>query len=209
MAYDIAGDTYFVGGWNDGVISHIDPDGNVIDSAFVGLSISGLAYNPDNGHLLVMQNFPGGDDITVLDAFNNYAVLGAFPILDGGSPAITAFGGAGAEFDCLGNLWVIDQNTQIMYKIESGEAYGCSVDIPWLSEDPTSGTVSSGGAFPVTVTFDATGLLPGLRQAQLIVSTNTPHNVPRSRSTSRFGSSTCRKTTSSRPSSTVRQEPAS
>ena len=102
VAYDVAGDTYFVGGWNEGVIYHIDPDGDVIDSAFVGLSISGLAYNPDNGHLLVMQNFPGGDDITVLDAFNNYAVLGAFPILDGGSPAITAFGGAGAEFDCLG-----------------------------------------------------------------------------------------------------------
>ena len=178
VAYDVAGDTYFVGGWNEGVIYHIDSDGEVIDSSFVGLSISGLAYNPDNGHLLVMQNFPGGDDITVLDAFNNYAVLGAFPILDGGSPAITAFGGAGAEFDCLGNLWVIDQNTQTMYKVESGEAFGCSVDIPWLSVNPTSGTVASGATFPVTVTFDATGLLPGLRQAQLIVSTDTPHSVP-------------------------------
>ncbi len=179
VAYDRAGDTYFVGGWNEGVIYHIDPDGNVIDSKFVGLSISGLAYNEGNGHLLVMQNFPGGDDITVLDANNDYAVLGAFPIMDNGSPAFTPFGGAGAEFDCLGNLWVVDQNTQTLYKAESGESYSCQVDIPWLTVNPTTGTVSAnGGTFPVTVTFDATGLLPGLRQAQLIVKSDTPATVP-------------------------------
>ena len=52
------------------------------------------------------------------------------------------------------------------------------MDIPWLSENPTSGTVPAGGSFPVVVTFDATGLLPGLRQAQLIVQTDTPSAVP-------------------------------
>jgi Carboxypeptidase regulatory-like domain/S-layer homology domain len=179
VAYDSAGDTFFVGGWNEGVIYHVATDGSTIDSAFVGLSISGLAYNASNGHLLVMQNFPGGDDITVLDALNNYAVLGSYPILDNGAPAITAFGGAGAEFDCLGNLWVIDQNTQKVYQVESGEAAGCAVDIPWLTVDPTEGTVApSGGTADATVAWDALNYLPGLKLAQLQFKTDTPYAVP-------------------------------
>jgi hypothetical protein len=139
LAYDQATDTFYIGSWNDGAVKHFDLDGNILDSSFVALSISGLAYDSSNGHLLVMQNFPGGNDITVLDALNNYAVLGSYPILDNGAPAITPFGGAGAEFDCLGNLWVIDQNTQTVYQVESGEAAGCAVDIPWLTVDPTEG----------------------------------------------------------------------
>ncbi|MFY9549541.1 MAG: carboxypeptidase regulatory-like domain-containing protein [Thermoanaerobaculia bacterium] len=179
VAYDSAGDTFFVGGWNEGIIYHIGLDGSVIDSKFVGLQISGLAYNASNGHLLVMQNFPGGNDITVLDAFNNYAVLGAYPILDNGSPAFTPFGGAGAEFDCLGNLWVIDQNTQTVYKVESGESAGCQVDIPWLTEDPTSTAVAAnGGTSNVNVKWDSLNYLPGLRLAQLQFNTDTPFTVP-------------------------------
>src|SRR5262249_36182123 len=100
---------------------------------------------------------------------------------------ITPFGGAGLEFDCAGNLWAIDQNTQTIYNVESDEGFACSLDIPWLSENPTTGTVPAattpgggGGTnpFPVAVTFDGTSLLPGLRQAQLQVQTDTPYAVP-------------------------------
>jgi hypothetical protein len=145
----------------------------------VNIPISGLAYNANNGHLLVMQNAQGGDDITVLDALNNYAVLGSYPILDGGNPAITAFGGAGLEFDCLGNLWAIDQNTQTLYKVDSGETAGCAVDIPWFTPDPTEGTVTSnGGTADINGHFDGTGLLPGLRQAQVQIKSDTPAGTP-------------------------------
>jgi Carboxypeptidase regulatory-like domain len=185
LAYDQATDTFYMGSWNDGVIFHFDTDGNIIDSAFVGLSISGLAYNSSNGHLLVMENIPGGNDITVLDALDNYDVLGSFQILDNGSPAITAFGGAGAEFDCLGNLWVIDQNTQTVYQVESGETAGCEVDIPWFAVDPETGTVPAaalggGGTnpFPVQAQWNAGSLLPGLQQAQIAIKTDTPYQVP-------------------------------
>jgi hypothetical protein len=190
LAYDSATDTYWVGSWNDGTIFHFDASGSVLDSAFVSLAVSGLAYNKNNGHLLAMQNIDNatGDDITVLDANNNYAVLGSYNVMDNGSKAMTAFGQAGMEFDCLGNLWVIDQNTQTIYNVISDEAVLCSVDIPWLSEDPTTGTVPgvsgahapAGGSnvFPVTITYDATGLFPGLRQAQLLIKTDTPIAVP-------------------------------
>jgi hypothetical protein len=180
LAYDAAGDTFFMGSWNDLTIWHFDTAGNILDSAVVNLPISGLAYNPANGHLLVMSNSGGNiPDITVLDAHNNYAVIGSYAITNNGTEAFTPFGGAGLEFDCQGNLWAIDQNTQTIYNVESDEGYFCALDIPWLSENPTSGTVSGGGGtFPVTVTFDSTGLLPGLRQAQLQFQTDTPYAVP-------------------------------
>jgi hypothetical protein len=184
LAYDIVNNAFFVGGWNEGIVYHIDSSGNVIDSASVGLPISGLAYSAQNGHLLVMSNQAGAPDVTVLDALNNYAVLGTF-FIGGSSPVMTAYGQAGMEFDCAGNLWVIDQNTQTVYQVDSGENVACAVDIPWLSENPTEGTLGAGAGHngasssqPVALDFEAGTLLPGLRQAQLQVKTDTPVAVP-------------------------------
>jgi PKD repeat protein/subtilisin-like proprotein convertase family protein len=47
-------------------------------------------------------------------------------------------------------------------------------DIPWLSEDPISGTVDAGMCQVVDVTFDATGLTPGDYSASLIIESNDP-----------------------------------
>ena len=180
LAYDVVNDAFFIGGWNEGIVYHIDHSGNVMDSANVGLPISGLAYAPSSGHLLVMSN-TDSTDITVLDALNNYAVIGSYSVNNGGSPAFGAFEQAGLEFDCLGNLWAVNQISQIVYNVDSGETVGCSVDIPWLTENPTSGTLSpaaltrgASSSLPVTLTFDAGTLMPGLRQAQLQVKTDTP-----------------------------------
>jgi len=178
MAYDAVNNAYFVGGWNEGIVYHIDSDGVVIDSANVGLSISGMAYDSSNGHLLVMSN-TDGTDITVLDALNNYATVGSYNVMDGASRAFGPFEQAGIEFDCIGNLWAVNQITQVVYNVSTGENAGCAVDIPWLSLDPTEGTVSSGGGTAtVGVTFSALQYLPGLKQAQLQVKTDTPAQVP-------------------------------
>ena len=53
----------------------------------------------------------------------------------------------------------------------------------WLTEDPTEGTVpgTASGAtnpFPIDITFDAGNLLPGLRQGQLAIKTDTPYQLP-------------------------------
>jgi subtilisin family serine protease len=53
---------------------------------------------------------------------------------------------------------------------------GPAVDIPWLAEDPTAGTVAPGEALPIAVTFDAAGLAPGVYQAALNVESNDPLN---------------------------------
>ena len=51
VAYDYATDTYYVGGTNEATVYHLDASGNLIDSAYVGLGIAGLAYNPTTRHL--------------------------------------------------------------------------------------------------------------------------------------------------------------
>ena len=178
LAYDFAGDTFYSGSWEDGVINHFDLDGTIIDSKFVALNIAGLAFFPASGHLFVQVN-DADEPITVLDAYNNYEVINSFPVDGFGS-----FAGAGLEADCVGNLWAVNQNDGKIYKVSSGEAGtpgGCSIDIPWLTADPTSGTVPPSAAngatnpFPITLTFDAGSMLPGLQQAQLAFSTQIPH----------------------------------
>jgi uncharacterized membrane protein len=48
------------------------------------------------------------------------------------------------------------------------------VDIPWLSEEPISGTLAADEFQTVTVTFDSTGLEPGDYHARLLVASNDP-----------------------------------
>jgi hypothetical protein len=46
--------------------------------------------------------------------------------------------------------------------------------VPWLDEDPKSGTVAAGATLPVDVIFDAGDLEPGDYYAHLIISSNDP-----------------------------------
>ena len=181
LAYDYATDTYYAGNELGG-ITHIDNAGNVLDSGYVpGVQIRGLAYNPTTRHLY-LDSFSSPFSVYVVDPGSNYSVLSGFPVTSGGVPVLTNRG-VSLEADCLGHLWVYDVFDNRVYEVESGETGWCVTDIPWLSEDPTSGTVAgsgggarpagSGNTVPVTVTFDATGLLPGLRLRSLVFTTDT------------------------------------
>jgi len=186
LAYDAADDAYYIGSWNDGTLKHFDGNGTILDSKFVGLNIAGLAFNATTSHLFVLTDLPYlGHDIFVFDTAHDYAPVGAFPVTDD-SGAHVMQNGAGLEADCDGNLWVVDQSPQLVYKVVSGEQGFCPVDIPWLTLDPPSGTVPAGAgggsggasALPVTVGLDATGLLAGLHRAQLRIGTDTPYAMP-------------------------------
>jgi malectin (di-glucose binding ER protein) len=64
--------------------------------------------------------------------------------------------------------------------LENGVPYAYAfepvVDIPWLSENPSSGTVPAGGTAQIQVSVDTTGLAPGLYRARLLIRTNDPHH---------------------------------
>lgn len=147
----------------------------MLSSFNVGLAIAGLAYNPHTEHLFVMVN-ADPNPIYILDTADDYNLVGQFNI----SQDFGAHSGSGLEFDCDGNLWAVDQQTGLVYKIESGESVAdmCAIDVPWLDEDPTSGTVNSLAATQIVVSFD-TGLpevdQPGEYYARIKVDDDTPY----------------------------------
>jgi PKD repeat protein len=173
LAYDPSTDTYLSGSWYDLMIHHFAADGTMLDQVNVGLAIAGLAYNPDTEHLFVMVN-DTPNPVYVLDAADNYNLTGQFTIA-----GFTDYGGAGLEMDCDGNLWAVDQNTQTVYQLESGESTTmCASNVPWLSQDPITGTVASMTSQVIDVTFDAGKVdQPGLYHAQLKIEHDTPYNV--------------------------------
>ena len=95
-------------------------------------------------------------------AFNYDTYAGELRIIDTttGNSALVGGFPDGAETDCLA--------------FETGGA----ADVPWLSEDPVSGTVAGEGWQDVTVTFDPSTLgQPGDYLAELKVKHNTPYPV--------------------------------
>ncbi|NJD60839.1 MAG: hypothetical protein FIA98_15710, partial [Anaerolineae bacterium] len=173
LAYDPTTDTYYAGNWTDLTIHHFDSTGTILSSVNVGISIAGLAYNPETEHLFVVDSATTSK-VYVLDAVNNYAPLGQFTIAGFGS------GGAGMELDCEGNLWLASQSDDKAYQVQSGETANlcAGADVPWLSEAPTTATVPAGGSVTVDVTLDSTLVAPGVYNAQLKFLHDTPYDVP-------------------------------
>jgi len=176
LAYDPYTDTWFAGGWNDLMVHRFDSAGNLLSSVQTGLAIAGLAYNPESEHLFVMVN-SNPNKVYVLNVADEYSLLGEFSVSQGFSSGA----GAGLEFDCSGDLWAVDMNTDTVYQFSSGETTNlCEFDVPWLDETPDSGEIDSSNSQPLNITFDATVSeidQPGVYHAQLKIKENTPYYV--------------------------------
>jgi subtilisin family serine protease len=169
LAYREDDDSFYIGGWNEGVIYHVKglsyPDkGAVIGSCRPSdPDISGLAWNGSMGVLWAATNSPtdtiyelNPDDCTVLSTVKH---------------PTPGFNGAGIEIDAVGNLWTIGQNPNKAYLIESGvPAFS---DVPWLTVTPSSGSLAAGATQSLTVTVDTTGLEPGVYLASIFVRSNS------------------------------------
>jgi len=171
LAYNATDDTFFVGGWNEGIVYHVaglsygDDAGSVLSSCTSpDWAISGLAYNSAMDVLWMATN-SYDDTIYELNPYD-CTMLGAFAPPQGGS-----FQGAGLDLDVEGNLWVVAQNPSEVYLMESGvPSFG---DIPWLSVAPTSGTIKANKKKDLMVTVDTTGLEPGVYLGTIFVVTNS------------------------------------
>ncbi|HEU5075975.1 MAG TPA: malectin domain-containing carbohydrate-binding protein, partial [Polyangiaceae bacterium] len=171
LAYKPTDDTFFVGGWNEGIIYHVagvshgDEAGSVISQCQPSdPNISGLAYNSAMDVLWMATNSPD-DTIYELNPYD-CTVLAALEPPQGGQ-----FQGAGLDLDLEGNLWAVAQSPNQVYLMESGvPSFG---DIPWLSVEPTSGSLAVGAEQTLEVTVDTTGLEPGLYLGTIFVVTNS------------------------------------
>jgi subtilisin family serine protease len=170
LAYRADDDSFYVGGWEDQTIYHVKGLGHADKGAVIGQCkpadgmISGLAWNGGMGVLWVATNSPtdtiyelNPDDCTVLSTLAH--------------PQSGGFQGAGLDMDDNGDLWMIGQEPNTVYLVESGvPAFS---DVPWMSVAPAAGTVAPGGQQPLTVTINTAGLTAGTYLASLHVASNS------------------------------------
>lgn len=172
LAYRPDDNSFYIGGWNEGILYHVRGhgagEGEVIGSCSPSdPNISGLAWNPAFNIIWSATNSPS-DTIYQLNP-DTCATLSSIP-----HPR-PFFNGAGLEMDEEGNLWMIAQNSDggpnTVYLVESGVP--AFTDVPWLSETPDSGTLAQGGTQTIDVTVDTTGMSPGVYNATLFVQSNS------------------------------------
>ncbi len=174
LAYDPAADVFYIGGWNEGIVyrvagpSHPTPGETLNQCNPADPNISGLAWNGSFQMLWAATN-SDTDTIFLIDPLTCDTVR-ALPHPDGGG-----LNGAGIEMDVVGNLWVTGQNSGTVYLVESGLPNFS--DIPWLTVEPTEGTVAPDGSTDLTFGVDTTGLAPGVYQGIVVVQTNDPDNA--------------------------------
>jgi subtilisin family serine protease len=169
LAYRPDDDTFYIGGWNDGLLYHVkglswDTPGGVLNQCYPpDGSISGLAWNPAFNIVWQATNSPS-DTIYEL----NPDTCEVISTLAHPNPG---YNGAGLEMDDVGNLWMVSQSSRTVYLVDSG--LPSFTDVPWLSEDPTSGVLAAGRSQQIAVLVDSTGLTPGTYQARLFITTNS------------------------------------
>ena len=173
LAYDPAADVFYIGGWNEGIVyrvagpSHPTPGETLSQCNPADPNISGLAWN-GSFQMLWMATNSETDTIFLIDPITCDTIR-ALPHPDGGG-----FNGAGIEMDVVGNLWLTGQNSGTVYLVESGLPNFS--DIPWLTVDPTEGTVAPDGSQDLTFGVDTTGVAPGVYRGVVVVQTNDPDN---------------------------------
>ncbi|MBB5787681.1 carboxypeptidase regulatory-like domain-containing protein [Jiangella mangrovi] len=179
LAYNPVDDVFYIGGWNEGIIytvagqSHDDPGATLAQCSTEDASIAGLAYNP-TANVLWMVNSSLTTFIYQIDPSTCDTISTIEFPEQGNGP------GAGLEMNDTGELWATSQLTNTAYLVDTGVPNAS--DVPWLSEDPSSGTLAPGESVTVTVTADSTGLEPGLYEATLTIATNAgrvpDHQIP-------------------------------
>ncbi len=83
-----------------------------------------------------------------------------------------ADGTQGLSYHC--NTAVLTDSMALCFAAPGAPTDCSAPDVPWLSETPITGTVDVGSSFPISITFDATGMSAGVYTATLLVSTSDP-----------------------------------
>ena len=166
IAFDPGTQSFYVSGWIDKTIYNIDTTGALIQSKYVGLSISGLAWHPFRRTLWAITNSTP-DMIYELNPVT-FATITSFnaPLLTGGTT--TNYAGAGMEI-FNGHLFAVNQVNKTIVEIDTG--YPAP---ELLSVSPFRGTTPFNLYSPVTVTFDARASSYGTKTAYIRINSNVP-----------------------------------
>jgi hypothetical protein len=148
------------------VYYRIDPDKVIVEY----YQVSGYGPGPDSGtwEVILLQNG------SILFQYQDVAFGDSHD--DGASATIGIQGDSSTSLQYSYNTASLTDGMAICFAYPGTPPNCTPVDIAWLSEDPTKGTVLADSTFPVPVTFDTTGLAIGDYFAKLIVATDDAEN---------------------------------
>jgi WD40 repeat protein len=172
LAYRPDDDTFYIGGWDQGIIYHIEGLGSPNPGRVISQctpadpAISGLGWSP--GLRLLWVAIQSTDNLIYAVNPDTCAPLRTLT-----PPNAEQFRGGGLDVDTQGNLWVVSAGQ--IQPTPSGTVYLITSGLPgvrdaaWLSTTPQTGVLAGGGSQQLTVRVDATGLSPGRYHATLYV----------------------------------------
>ena len=129
-------------------------------------------------HLFVAGEFPSPFNVWVVEPAERLRRRSSGFRRDERRSSRAAERSASLEADCDGRLWILDPDTQTVYRIRIRRDRLVRERHPLaLRESAVGNGRRAAASLPVAVTFDSAGLLPGLRQGSLLFSTDTPTPV--------------------------------
>ncbi|TPV92266.1 MAG: hypothetical protein B7733_26475 [Myxococcales bacterium FL481] len=166
LAYRASDDSFYTGGWNEGVVYHIAglshaQPGEVLSSCQpADQQLAGMAYDDQREVLWAATSSPT-DTIYELDPTDCTVLSTLAPPQAGG------YQGAGLDIDEDGNLWAVAVSPNRVYRVEGrSQPPG---DVSWLSVAPAEGNLDPNRVAALSVQVDTTGLEPGLYLASLSI----------------------------------------
>jgi hypothetical protein len=156
LAYRPDDDTFYIGGWVQEILYHVKGFSWATPGEVLGQcsppdgTISGLAWNPTAGIIWEATN-SATDTLYQLNP-STCAVLGTLAHPDPG------YDGGGLAMDAAGNLWMVDQDPNTVYLVESGVL---QFDLKWhVMAGGGAGSPLTGSGFSVYSTLGQTGIGP-------------------------------------------------
>ena len=188
----------------NGVLYAIDSNNNLytIDESTgtatligpVGENVRGMEFDPTTGILWGGEGGAGGsnDGIFTINVTTGAATLVGNTGLGSNTPAVHfdqagnlygTNGGGGAPNDLISINKTTGVGTTIgpigftaVAGMSARNTFGAGAGAPWLSENPTGGTLPSGESADIQIIANSTGLAPGDYTANVIISSNDPDN---------------------------------
>jgi N-acetylneuraminic acid mutarotase len=172
----LSGTVYCAGGVNGGTTlssgAAYDPGSNSWSPiANMPIDLWGMVSGGPNGLLVVASGVTNGFSTITNQAFAYDPGSNSWTALANATTARYRAGGSCGFYKVGGSSGGFSPSTDAE---RLSELDSCGVtEVPWLSEDPTSGTIQPGGSQDIHVTVDTHGLTPGIYRARLTIKTNS------------------------------------
>jgi hypothetical protein len=165
IALDEATNEFYISGWWQSQIFHVDSEGNTINTFSTENypNIAGLAWNA-NGNGGTGSLWATGTNPYKLYEINpeNGEILQSLPTYDD-----LAMYGLEAGED--GSLWMVNTQQRMVFNIDSGEFLA---EVDWLETTPDNGIVGGGSSEEIVLSFNSEGLEQGSYEAYVKINHN-------------------------------------